>query len=261
MKIQEMMNLKGKNALVTGGTGYVGSFMCSALIDLGANVIAVSRGKSSTYLDDYKKNKQLNVIQKDLSTKQGVNECLVEIKKYCNEVNILINNSYTWPKVVNYFDQDWNDFKGTIDSGIISQLYLTKFIFNDMIENKQGIIINVASMYGKVSPDFSMYRESSMGNAIEYGISKAGMIQFTKYLASLGGKYNIRSNSISPGPFPREGALDGKEWFEKELNAKTMLGRVGKGEELKGVSSFLASDLSTYVTGTDIAVDGGWTSW
>jgi len=261
MKIQKMMNLKGKNALVTGGTGYLGSFMCSALIDLGANVIAVSRGKSSTYLDDLKGKKQFKIIKKDLSTKKGVDACLVEIKKYFSGVNIIINNSYTWPTKVNYLDQDWGDFEGTLNSGIISQLYITKMIFNEMIEKKEGNIINISSMYGKVPPDFSIYRDSGMGNAIEYGISKAGMIQFTKYLASLGGQHNIRCNSISPGPFPRPGVMKGKEWFEKELNAKTMLGRVGKGEELKGVIAFLASDLSSYITGTDIAVDGGWTSW
>jgi len=258
MIIQEMMNLKGKNALVTGGTGYLGSFMCSTLIDLGANVIAVSRGKSSNYL---KNNSQLTIIKKDLSSKKGIDEFLLEINKHVKKVDILINNSYKWPQIVNYLDQDWDNFKESFDSGIISQLYLTKFLFKKMQEEKEGVIINVASMYGKVSPDFTIYREIGMGNAIDYGIAKAGMIQFTKYLASLGGKYNIRCNSISPGPFPRPGVLDGKEWFEKELNAKTMLGRVGIGEELKGVIAFLASNLSSYVTGEDIAVDGGWTAW
>ena len=258
MEIKEMMNLEGKNALVTGGTGYLGSFMCSTLIDLGANVIAVSRGKSSNYL---KNNRQLTIIKKDLSSKKGIDEFLLEMNKYVKKVDILINNSYKWPQIVNYLNQDWDNFKESFDSGIISQLYLTKFLFEKMQEEKEGIIINVASMYGKVSPDFTIYRDSGGGNAIDYGIAKAGMIQFTKYLASLGGKYNIRCNSISPGPFPRPGVLDGKEWFEKELNAKTMLGRVGIGEELKGVVAFLASNLSSYVTGEDIAVDGGWTAW
>ena len=261
MKIQEMMNLEGQNALVTGGPGYLGSFMCSALIDLGANVIAVSRGESPTFIDDLENNQNLKVFINDLSTQNGIDQVLSEIKEYCGVVDILINNSYTWPKIVNYFDQDWDDFKDTFNSGIISQIYLTKFIFNEMVKKKKGIIINISSMYGKVSPNFSIYKKSGMGNAIDYGITKAGMIQFTKYLASLGGQHNVRCNSISPGPFPRPGALDGKEWFEEELNNSTMLKRVGKGEELKGLIAFLATDLSSYVTGTDIAVDGGWTAW
>ena len=261
MKIQEMMDLNGKTALVTGGPGYLGSVMCSALIELGAKTVAVSRGKSPTYLDKLNDNNNFQLIKKDLSQKKGVDEFIEEVYSQYDCIDILINNSNTWPTIVNYLDQDWHDFEGTVNASIISQLYLTKFIFSDMKKKKSGNIINIASMYGKVSPDFRIYKEPGMGNAIEYGIAKAGMIQFTKYLASLGGKYNIRCNSISPGPFPRPGSFDGKEWFESALNDKIMLGRTGKREELIGATVFLATDLSSYVTGIDISVDGGWTAW
>ena len=117
-------------------------------------------------------------------------------------------------------------------------------------------------MYGVVSPDFRIYRESGMGNAAHYGATKAALIQMTRYLAVKGGPLNIRVNAISPGPFSRPGTFEnGKEWFREELVNKVPLKRIGENWELKGVIALLASDLGTYITGQNICVDGGWTIW
>ena len=116
-------------------------------------------------------------------------------------------------------------------------------------------------MYGIVSPNFQIYRDSGMGNAAEYGATKAALIQITKYLAVKGAPKNIRVNAISPGPFSKPGSFDGKEWFKQELINKMPLNRIGENWELKGTVVFLASNLSTYVTGQNISVDGGWTIW
>ncbi len=262
MKYNDLTNLKGLNAVVTGGTGYLGNSICEVLLEAGATVVAVSRGESPNFNEEIFKSSNFKTYKYDLSSKEGVNQFFNAIDEEYNTLDILVNNSYTWPQKVHFLDQDWDDFKKTINIGLISQIYLTKLVFKKMInKNNGGSIINISSMYGKVSPDFAIYRDSGMGNAIDYGITKAGMLQFTKYLASIGGKYNIRSNSISPGPFPRPGALDGKEWFEDELNKKNMLCRVGKPEELKGAVLLLSSELGSYITGEDIAVDGGWTAW
>jgi len=172
-----------------------------------------------------------------------------------------VNNSYKWPKIVNFAGTTWDEMSLIVESGLVSQLYITKHVFEAMLKRKLGgSIINVSSMYAKVSPDVSMYRGVG-GNAIEYGATKAALIQATKYLAMLGGKDNIRVNSISPGPFPRPGAFDGKEWFRDELEKRTMLKRVGNASEIGGVVAFLASDMSSYITGADIPIDGGWTAW
>jgi len=266
MLIKELMNCKGKTAFVTGGSGYLGSQICSALLELGAKVISVSRGNGPSYIEKLEEDDKLILLKHDLSSQEGVNGCLKEVTSLSDEINILVNNFYTFPKAFNYLNQDWLDYETTFSTGLISPLYLTKKILKMMIEiGKGGSIINIASMYGKVSPDFSIYGNpeinSEIGVGIEYCASKAALIQIAKYIAAVGGEYGIRCNSISPGPFPKPGTFKNKKWFEKNLNRKTMLNRVGNNDELKGAILLLATNLGTYITGSDISVDGGWTAW
>lgn len=258
------MKLKGKVALVTGGTGFLGSMMCEALHEEGARVIAVSRGKSAQFIEKSELDNLL-IVKRDLSDEVGVNSLIDLLADRHDKIDVLVNNSHEWSLEADFMKTSWEVLERTLTSGLVSQLYLTKRVMQEfmMAADMPGAsIINVGSMYGRVAPDHRIYRESGRGNAIEYGACKAGLIQATKYIASIGGKYGIRCNSISPGPFPRPGTFDnGFEWFQKELSDRTMLGRVGKPQELKGVITFLASDMSSYVTGVDIPVDGGWTAW
>lgn len=266
MSIKELMNLDGKTALVTGGLGYLGSQICDSLVELGSKVISVSRGNSQSFSNKLDASKEFVSLKYDLSSKRGVDCCLREVLSLTDRLDILINNFYTFPKVFHLFQQDWSDYERTFSTGLISPLYLTKEVLGMMVDgNIAGSIINIASMYGKVSPDVSIYGDPEMvgklGVGIEYCASKAGLIQITKYIASIGGRHGIRCNSISPGPFSKPGTFKDMEWFEKNLKRKTMLDRVGKNDELKGAIVLLATDLGSYITGTDIAVDGGWTAW
>lgn len=264
MLIKDLADLSGSTAIVTGGSGYLGSQISSALLELGATVIAVSRGKSQTYAQELDDDENFISLQHDLSSKEGVDGLLEATSSY--QVGILVNNFYTFPKTFNLLDQDWLDYEQTLNSGIISPLYLSKEILKRMIDSQRGgSIVNIASMYGKVGPDFSIYGDTDMkqkiGVGIEYGAAKAALIQATKYIASFAGKYGIRCNSISPGPFSKPGTFENREFFEKNLTNKTMLKRIGCKDELKGAIALLATDLGAYVTGADIPVDGGWTAW
>jgi len=130
-----------------------------------------------------------------------------------------------------------------------------------MLDKKKGKIIDIASMYGIIAPDPSTYgNDVRLNNPANYGAGKAAVIQFTKYIASYYGRQGIISNCISPGPFPNEGVQENKE-FIKRLSEKTMLGRIGHPDDLKGAAVFLASDASDYITGQNICVDGGVTAW
>jgi len=254
--VAELMNLGDKTAVVTGGGGHLGLEMSRALLEAGANVYVVGQTEEKTepLKSLYKsKIKFLKINLNDEKEVESLNE------KLPKTIDILINNFYSWPKNPHLEKMVWNDVRDTLVSGILSPLYLSKIAFEKM--QNGGSIINIASMYGIVSPNFQIYRDSGMGNAAEYGATKAALIQITKYLAVKGAPKNIRVNAISPGPFSKPGSFDGKEWFKQELINKMPLNRIGENWELKGTVVFLASNLSTYVTGQNISVDGGWTIW
>ena len=249
------MNLDGKHAVVTGGQGWLGHAMTAALVELGASVTVISRGKSDIFGEDAHDDGHISVIAADVTDREDIENFVT----YLGYVDILVNNMCAWPKQHDFLKTTWDDIEESFSNNLIGQLYLTKEIAAQHMPNG-GSIINVTSMYGKVSPDPKMYRGTG-GNALEYGASKAALLQSTKWLAAHLGHRNIRCNSISPGPFSRPGSLNGKEWFEEELNNRTMLGRVACPEELKGAVALLATDLGSYITGEDIAVDGGWTAF
>ena len=121
-----------------------------------------------------------------------------------------------------------------------------------------GSIINIGSMYGVVAPDLTIYGDSGQDNPLYYGVAKAGVIHLTKYAASNLGAKNIRVNTVSPGPFPNPAKQPPGD-FLSNLENKTLLRRIGFPHEVAGAVAFLASDAASYITGTNIVVDGGWT--
>jgi NAD(P)-dependent dehydrogenase (short-subunit alcohol dehydrogenase family) len=122
-------------------------------------------------------------------------------------------------------------------------------------------VVNIASMYGSVSPDPSIYGTSGANNPPSYGAAKAALIQLTRYAACHLAPDRIRVNCISPGPFPALRYLENDPGFHTRLKEKVPMRRAGDPRELRGPLLFLASDASTYVTGVNLAVDGGWTAW
>lgn len=257
--IQERFRCDGKVALVTGGTGWIGASISAALHDIGCFVFPVSRGQSQNFLE-YRDHNLFPIIA-DLSTEDGCHAAYQAVIKEAGRVDILINNSHVWAKQHNFFDKTWEELQhGAVDD-FVSPLFLTKICLEKMMERKSGSIVNVASMYGHVSPDFRIYGSSTMGNSIEYGALKSSLVQWTRYLSVLAAQSGVRVNSVSPGPISRPGSFDEKEWFHKNLVDRVPMGRVGRPEEIAAAVAFLASDLSSYTTGADLKIDGGWTAW
>jgi NAD(P)-dependent dehydrogenase (short-subunit alcohol dehydrogenase family) len=130
-----------------------------------------------------------------------------------------------------------------------------------MIRQGRGSIIQFGSMYGQVSPDPRVYEGKVPVNPLDYGAAKAGTLQLVRYQAVMCGPHGVRVNAVVPGPFPDSNGMGTMAWFVDGLSQRVPLGRIGKAEEVVGAVLFLASDAASYVTGTTIVVDGGWTAW
>ena len=197
---------------------------------------------------------QASAVQLDITNPESIEEALLVIEKDYGGLNILINNAWSGKK--NTFESisidDWDYDLDVCLNGVFSTI---KKAF-PYLKLTKGVIVNVASMYGHVAPDYKMYAGTDDANPPSYGAAKAGVIQLTKYLASFLSPHGIRVNAISPGPFPFSDIVKNAE-FMGALEAKTMLNRLGNPEDLKGVIALLCSDASSYMTGQNICVDGG----
>ena len=131
-----------------------------------------------------------------------------------------------------------------------------------MLTQQSGNIINISSIQGAVGPNFPVYGSTGMTSPVNYTYDKWGMVGFTKWLANYYGKNNIRANCISPGGYgPGVDQMKGKEEFVENYKRLTPLGRFAGDDDIKGPVVFMASDASAFITGQNLLVDGGWTSW
>jgi len=259
MNILSQIKLNGKVAIVTGGYGHLGKSLCLGLAEAGAKVVCCGRD-AKKFKTAFGKNPKIVFQQTDVSSTVSIRQSFKEIKKKHKKIDILVNNAVflkmNSPEKVS--DEDW---EYSIGGSLESVFCCIKEVIPYMKANKKGSIVNVSSMYGVVSPDFKVYQSApKLVSPPHYGAGKAGVIQLTKYYAIYLAKNNVRVNSIAPGAFPSSMVQKNKK-FVKALSQKIPLGRVGKPEELKGLVVFLSSDASSYITGQNIMVDGGWTAW
>jgi NAD(P)-dependent dehydrogenase (short-subunit alcohol dehydrogenase family) len=261
--IFKIFNLKNKVSVVTGGNSHLGTAMSEILLQAESKVYIL--GKSQKKLEISKKEleskgyENFEIMKVDISKLSSIQKSFENIKKESKKIDVLINNAYFGANgnFENKTEKQWNEgINGTINSVFRT----TKAILPIMRKQKSGSIINIASMYGSISPDPSIYEKSGYDSPPEYGSGKAAIIQFTKYIAIHNAKLGIRVNSISPGAFPDKEVQKNKK-FINNLKKKIPMGRIGKPDELKGVIIFLASNASSYVTGENIHIDGGWTAW
>ena len=245
------MNLKGKNVIVTGGSGLLGKEIIKSLCKYGANVINIDKNS----IDD----KNIYFFQCDLTDENQVISCIDEIINKFSVIHALVNNAY--PRTIDwgnkFEDIEFTSWKKNVDMQLNSLFLLTKIILNHMKNNKKGSIVNIASIYGVVGSDFSIYENTDgMTSPAAYSAIKGGIINFTRYLSSYFGKYNIRVNCISPG-----GIIDNQnDNFIKNYSKRVPLKRLAKPDEIAPSVTFLISDLSTYITGHNLIIEGGWTA-
>jgi len=266
----ELFSLKNKVAIVTGALGLIGKEHCKALSEAGANVVVadIDGSKCSEFA------KTLSTesigVSLDVTKKDSIQNLRNNVLKRFGHIDILVNNAaindmFEDPKAEteqskfeNYPLELWQK---SIDVNLTGVFLCSQILGTEMAKQKCGSIINIASTYGITAPDQSLYIKKdgtqSFFKPPAYSATKGAVIMFTKYLAAYWGKDGVRVNTLTPGGV--ENNQD--EFFIEKYSSKTPLGRMAKPTDYKGALIFLASDASSYMTGANLVVDGGWTCW
>jgi NAD(P)-dependent dehydrogenase (short-subunit alcohol dehydrogenase family) len=264
--IKELMNLTGRRALITGATGGLGKVMADTLAELGADLVLVDRLESNfeTLCTTLSERWGVNVdyYYCDLELQEQRTELIAGLKSGVKGINILINNAafvgtsdlQGW--AVPFEEQTVETWRRALEVNLTAIFELCQGLTPLLKAADGASIINIASIYGIYGPDWSLYEGTSMSNPAAYGVSKGGLIQFTRWLATTIAP-SVRVNAISPGGVFR----NQPEAFVERYVEKTPLGRMATEDDFRGVVAYLVSDMSKYVTGQNIAVDGGWGVW
>jgi|TARA_B110000263_G_scaffold210611_1_gene193204 NAD(P)-dependent dehydrogenase (short-subunit alcohol dehydrogenase family) len=272
-KILKMFDLKNRNIVITGSAGLLGSQYALTLSKAGANVILVDLDKkrNQKLMENIKskyhtKPKSYNI---DVTSKDEILNLKDDVLKNYDHIYGLINNVAFTAKAskvekIEKFSSDFEDFpldiwKKSMDVNLTSVFLCSQIFGREMLKNKKGVIVNIASTYGLVGADQRIYGNSKINSPSSYAATKGAIINLTRYLAAYWHRKNIRVNTLSPGGVKDETYQ--KASFIKSYSDKTILGRMAKKTEYNGAILFLMSDASSYMTGSNLIVDGGWTAW
>lgn len=264
--LSELMDMRGRRALITGATGYLGQIMAETLAEVGADLILVDRPGSN-----------FRELEKHLTDTWNVTavslECDLEIEKERDSIidnvksdglglSCLINNAafvgssnlQGW--VAPFEAQTMETWRRAFEVNLTTAFHLCQSFAPELRASSNGSIINIASIYGEFGPDWSLYDGTPMGNPAAYSASKGGLLQLTRWLATTMAPH-VRVNAISPGGVFR----NQPQPFVDRYVEKTPLKRMATEDDFRGAIAYLATGLSSYVTGQKLSVDGGWGVW
>ena len=270
--ISKLFDLEGRNIVITGASGLLGSQYANILSSAGANIILldIDTGKNeklkSALVKKYKN--KISAYTLDISNQIEVNKTSKKIIKDFKKIDGLINNAaYTTKGAKEKSDNAFGTFENfpidiwqkSLDINLSGVFFCSQAFGKIMAKQGKGVIVNIASTYGLVGADQRIYGKSGLNLPISYAATKGAIVNFTRYLAAYWHGKNIRVNTLSPG-----GVMDKtyqEKTFIKKYSEKTILGRMANKDEYNGAMLFLISDASSYMTGANLVVDGGWTSW
>jgi 2-deoxy-D-gluconate 3-dehydrogenase len=275
MKIQDKFDLKGRAAVVTGGAGLLGVEFCKTLAEAGASVAVVDINAAAAQKvadplieDGY----QARGFMADITKPGSVEALVAAVLGEFGRIDILVNSAALDPKFDpdavekgitpgSFEDYPLDQWNTALNVNLTGMFLVTQACVKPMLANgHKGSIVNICSTYGLNGPDQRIYVKDGKRVAykpVYYTVTKAGVLGFTKYLAAYYAGTEIRVNALTPG-----GVFNNHEdYFVKNYSAKTILGRMAHGDEMNGALLFLASDASSYMTGNNVVVDGGWTAW
>ena len=255
----DMFRLDGKIALVSGGIGIYGQHIVRALAECGATVVVASRdsARCEAFAREMSgEGLRVEGATLDLASETSIRRLRDEIMNRHKKLDILVNNAVARAggDLRQMTAREWEEAMRVNSTGLFSA---SQVFSEPMQEQRSGSIINIASIYGMVGPNFSIYRGTSITNPVNYAFAKGGMINLTRYLAAFLAPYHVRVNCISPGGFRTE---ETPPQFDANYSSRVPLGRMAGPDDIKGAIVFFASEASGYVTGTNLPVDGGWTA-
>ena len=257
MTYKDLFSCEGKIAVVTGGAGLVGREVVKGFHDFGARVYIADtdRERAGGLIEGA----EIRYVYLDITSEDSIREAIKRISQESAKIDILVNSAY--PRT-----EDWRlkleevpfeSWKTNVNNQLGGYFLCCKLAAEQMKKQGGGVIINLASTYGIVAPNFSIYEGTEMTMPVAYSAIKGGVIALTRYIATYYARYNVRANVISPG-----GVFDNQpQPFVEKYSEKVPLGRMANPQEVVGAAIYLASNASSYVTGHNLVVDGGWTIW
>ena len=243
-----MMDLTGRVALITGGAGYIGRAIAGGLQELGATVVTTDICDADINID-LQDEELVKALPGRVATSKGGLDIIVHCAAFVGTSDLK-----GW--AVPFEDQSLETWRAAMEVNLTSFFTLIQAATPHLKVSGKGSVVAISSIYGMSGPDWSLYEGTGIGNPAAYGASKGGLLQFVRWLSSTLGP-DIRVNAVSPGGIAR-----GQDpVFIEKYEARTPLGRMGREDDITGAVAYLASDLSAYVTGQNLVVDGGWTAW
>ena len=256
MHVKELLSLKNKVILVTGGAGRYGKPIVEGLAEADGTVITASRNLKACQdlAEEFRNKKNLDVfaMQVDQADHDSVLKLKDQILNKFGKLDVFVNNAVARP--MKSYDSPLSDWEESMRINATGMFDITREMADLIAQGGGGKIINISSMMGMFGPDLSNYEGTEMGDPpADYFFHKGGLIALTRYLARVLAHKKIRVNCISPG-----GLLDNQpERFLQNYNRKVPVGRMARYDDIKGLVVFLASEASAYVNGENILIDGG----
>lgn len=265
LNVQRLFDLSGKTIVLTGAAGNLGSKYVEGFSQAGANVVLADINFQESKKIEKRIEKKYGTdalsVKVDLTDPRSIKDMVTKISKKYSKIDVLINNAaYQGNSKIRsegFEGLDLKTWNKAIDVNLTGVFLLCQEIGKIMIKQKNGNVINISSTYGIVGADQRIYGKSGQNSAAFYAVTKSAILNLTRYLASYWNRTGIRVNTFSPGGVENKQDRN----FVKRYSEKTMIGRMAKKDEYVGALVFLASDASSYMTGSNLIIDGGWTAW
>lgn len=255
-----VFSVAGRTVLITGACGLIGRQLVASFLERGATVVSVDITPIATRVYPAGSNGRLIEVMANVARASEVKQLVSDTVSKCGTIDILANCHHYKP--IGFTEAEPETFPEELWDAIVEvNLKATFLMCRDvghvMLEQGRGNIVNIASTYGVVSSDPGLYQGNSLGNPVAYSASKGGVIMLTKYLGAHWAARGVRVNCVTP-----HGVANHQEpAFVERFSSKSPMRRLMRADEIVGAVLFLASDASSYATGSNLLVEGGWTAW